>query len=203
MNVLFCRHGETVFNVQDKFQGVSDSPLTTNGVLQAEALNQFLTMHFVPDQVLMSPLPRVKSTIQIGLKNLQPAISVRQDLKEICYGNWEAVDKAELKLLPAWQVRMQDRYHFVHPGEFEGLPGESYAQLYQRLLPLFSKLEQLGNEQVVVCTHIGVLRCVLKYFEHLSDEQTGALEISQLDLLLVTGQQSVERKTLLVPKGVA
>lgn len=201
MNVLFCRHGETVFNTQDKFQGVSDSPLTGKGVLQAQALNDFLSRHFVPDQVWMSPLPRVKATMELALKNIQVRVEVREDLKEICYGSWEAVEKERLKRLPEWQVRSKDRYNFVHPGEYQGSPGESYAQLYQRLHAVFAQLEQLGEEKVVVCAHIGVLRCVLKYFQNLTDEETGALEISQSDVLLVTGKQLVEHKSLIVSKG--
>lgn len=190
MSVLFCRHGETVFNLEDKFQGVSDSPLTEKGQRQAELLGKYLASHFLPKLIYISPLPRVRKTVEIVLQQLgaEVPIHVRSDLKEVCYGEWETKSKEELRKLPEWSVRQSDRFHFVHPGSFEGQKGESYADLYQRLKPLFTEVQSV-KENIVICSHIGVMRSVMKYYNHLSDEETGKLEVPQSTVCIVKDEQ--------------
>lgn len=195
MSILFCRHGETVFNREDRYQGVSDSPLTDRGVTQARLLGAYLQKTFVPEKVFISPLPRVKKTIEIALQGSSIVVEEREDLREICYGSWEGVDKDTLRKLPEWSVRQKDRYSFVHPGEYEGQPGESYADLYARLIPFFSMLER-ETRQIAVCSHIGVLRSMLKYYQHLSDEEAGLLEIKQSLVFMLDKDGTVTTKDM-------
>ena len=61
--IYFVRHGETVWNVENKICGMTDSPLTENGRAQARqtgALVRASGLHI--DEILYSPLSRAADT---------------------------------------------------------------------------------------------------------------------------------------------
>ena len=58
-NIYFTRHGETVWNVENKICGMTDSPLTAHGQQQARQLGALVRdsgLHI--DEILYSPLSR-------------------------------------------------------------------------------------------------------------------------------------------------
>ena len=59
--VYFTRHGQTVWNVENKICGATDSPLTALGHEQAVALGNRIKEENIPiDEILYSPLIRAK-----------------------------------------------------------------------------------------------------------------------------------------------
>ncbi len=69
--ITFLRHGESVGNAEERFQGHADFPLTEKGLAQARALNarwQKLGLTF--DQVFSSPLLRARQTAEIIAEGL-------------------------------------------------------------------------------------------------------------------------------------
>lgn len=176
MNVIFCRHGETQYNLEDKFQGVCDSPLTTKGIEQAQAINKVFREVFHVEKFLRSPLPRAQQTAAIMSYGITTDVQVLQDLRELCYGEWEEKKREDISptLL---EERSKDRFNFVHPGRYKEMLGESYHLQYQRLLPLFKKLESMqGGKDIVIVSHHGVMISVLKYFQNLSDQEAGQIK---------------------------
>ena len=62
-NIYFTRHGETVWNVENKICGMTDSPLTARGQQQARQLGELVRdsgLHI--DEILYSPLSRAADT---------------------------------------------------------------------------------------------------------------------------------------------
>ena len=62
-NIYFTRHGETVWNVENKICGMTDSPLTARGQQQARQLGTLVRdsgLHI--DEILYSPLSRAADT---------------------------------------------------------------------------------------------------------------------------------------------
>lgn len=62
-NIYFTRHGETVWNVENKICGMTDSPLTAHGQQQARQLGELVRdsgLHI--DEILYSPLSRAADT---------------------------------------------------------------------------------------------------------------------------------------------
>lgn len=190
MSVIFARHGETKFNVEGRLQGRSDSPLTSNGISQARVLGDFLSDFEVSD-FLLSPMPRVLKTYEVCNKNICSPYTLTNDLLEVCYGEWEGQPKVSLKVKDLWQQRNKNRFNFRHPGAFKGVNGESYKDLYARLSPFFIKLTPKISEGscTVVLGHLGVMRCVFKYFQKLSDLEAGQLEIPN-NLVVLLSQEN-------------
>ena len=61
--LYFVRHGETVWNVENKICGCTDSPLTEKGLAQARQTGELLRQMGLPiDEVLHSPLSRAADT---------------------------------------------------------------------------------------------------------------------------------------------
>lgn len=87
--LLICRHGETEWNVEGRFQGRLDSPLTDQGHAQAENQRRILDrLGIVPDQVFTSPLRRVKETARIALQRRGVVLREDDRLCEIGMGEW-------------------------------------------------------------------------------------------------------------------
>ena len=72
-HITFLRHGESVGNAEDRFQGQADFPLTEKGRLQAQALARRWQDEGVSfDHCIASPLVRARQTAET-----QPAVGAR------------------------------------------------------------------------------------------------------------------------------
>lgn len=188
--IYFARHGQTLYNKEERFQGVSDSSLTVIGIEQAKKLKDFLIKNKVTEGIV-SPLLRVVKTAEI----INIPFKIDERLHEICYGEWEGKTKAELKNLSLWKEREKDRFGFKHPGEFNGIKGESYEDLYKRLKSFLEDLNgREANSNLVVLSHLGIFRCVCKYFNNLSDIEAGRLEFKNDSVLVLKNGKVFEYK---------
>ena len=99
-NIYFTRHGETVWNVENKICGMTDSPLTARGQQQARQLGELVRdsgLHI--DEILYSPLSRAADTAKaIAAATGLPA-RCEPRLREQCFGKYEGTprDGAEFR----------------------------------------------------------------------------------------------------------
>lgn len=94
--LYITRHGQTQWNVEGRMQGSLDSPLTGEGVRQAQALAD--RMAGVPlDAIYSSPTPRSWATAETlrGVRDLPLHAEAR--IREICMGAWEGQRDDALK----------------------------------------------------------------------------------------------------------
>jgi len=110
VKIILIRHGETFWNVEDKIQGLHDSPLTPLGAKQAEKIAERLKNEKI-DVLLSSTLGRAKQTAKIvrdlidGLHSKE--ILTFSELNEMDYGMLTGMTRqevAEKKLLPRWYL---------------------------------------------------------------------------------------------------
>lgn len=189
MTIIFCRHGQTQFNLYDRFQGISDSPLTELGIEQAKKLNHYLKSHFEHiDMFYLSPQPRVKATYSFAAKDINAPAETRFNLNEVNYGEWEAKNRATIDE-SILKEREKDRFNFIHPGRYQGRNGESYKMQYLRLLPFFHEFEQKEDGVYVVIAHHGVMLNAYKYFAKVSDREIGNIRISNNQLVVVSREE--------------
>jgi broad specificity phosphatase PhoE len=168
VKVHIVRHGETEANEQHRFQGHDDTPLTNSGERSAKEVAQRLAEYDF-DVVFSSPLKRALDTSKLFAQQLKTDVRIAPELKEMCYGEWEGRPKDELRELDVWEQRERDKYNFSHPGEYDGVEGQSYADIFDRVAEFFDELIESDRERVLVVTHLGVLRNAKKYFEECSD----------------------------------
>ncbi|MEN9406989.1 MAG: hypothetical protein RLZZ455_205 [Candidatus Parcubacteria bacterium] len=185
--LIFARHGETISGSGDRFEGYSDSPLTDRGRSQAELLGNYCRK-FKFSSILASPRGRSLATAAIVSKIMNRKFEVNGNLAEICYGSWETMKRDAISGSPLWRKREENFFTFRHPGEYMNTQGESYSDLYERLLPVFSVLEK-GVSDVLVIAHSGVLRCARKYFEKINDTEFKESKFLNSTFFLITNEK--------------
>ena len=109
IKIYFVRHGQTQWNREGKFQGSLNSPLTEEGVNQANRLaNKFESGNFIFNKVYSSPLGRAFNTAELITKYKQEIIPINE-FREISVGDMEGVIFQEFK------TKFPDEYHnFFH-----------------------------------------------------------------------------------------
>ena len=86
-NIYFARHGETVWNVENKICGMTDSPLTEKGRQQARELGRKVRESGVRiDEILYSPLSRAADTAKAVAEATGLPARCEPRLREQCFG---------------------------------------------------------------------------------------------------------------------
>lgn len=172
-NIYFTRHGETVWNVENKICGMTDSPLTARGQQQARQLGELVRdsgLHI--DEILYSPLSRAADTAKaIAAATGLPA-RCEPRLREQCFGKYEGTprDGAEFRIS---KTHFADRY--------DG--GESMLQLAQRIYNLLDELRDQPDKTYLLVAHNGIARVVESYFHDMTNEEYALAGIRNCELV--------------------
>jgi len=156
----FLRHGETEWNVEGRFCGRTDVPLSDAGRRQARLLAQRLKPVLV-DLLYSSPLRRALETARLIGEAIGREPIVDPRLTELNYGTWEGLSLEEIKragpaTFQAWEK---------DPGSLAPPEGESGVQLIERVMPFLGDLAERhpGGNAMVVC-HKTVCRLLACHF---------------------------------------
>ena len=187
LTFYFSRHGQTLANVEGRFQGKTvDTPLTSVGVEQARAIGQILKSN-VKDVAALpkvaSPFPRACRTMEIVLTTLGlPAAAFTKDarLSEIDLGDWDGLTKAEARALDpaAFDEREADKWNVRVPGG-----RETYKDVAERAA---SFVGELSNDTFAV-SHGAFTRILRGLFAGLNAHQMSALDEPQGCVFMVQG----------------
>ena len=129
--LYFTRHGETVWNVENKICGMTDSPLTERGRQQARKLGEAVKASGAHiDEILYSPLSRAADTAMAIAEATGLPARCEPRLREQCFGKYEGTPRngGEFRVS---KTHFADRY--------DG--GESMMQLAQRIYNLLDELK--------------------------------------------------------------
>lgn len=152
--ILLVRHAESDWNVENRFQGRADRPLTRRGREQAERLAEELARERL-DGVYTSPLRRARQTAEIVAAHhgLEP-VTV-PELQEIDVGGWSGLSRAEVESGFPEAFR-----RWVGGGEGWD-DGETYPQMAQRVLAAIRRIAADNpNGRVLVVSHGGPIRAI-------------------------------------------
>ena len=135
VTLYFSRHGQTEANVEKRFSGKKDTPLTALGLHQAAAIGKVLRREVGPRPALgfvSSPLARAQTTMRIVRRELdlpEDGFGLDPRLEEIDLGAWDQLTDAEARARdPAlFDRRMADKWHVHVPG------GENYEEVASRI----------------------------------------------------------------------
>jgi len=97
VRILLARHGETVFNVEGRWQGQADSPLTDRGRAQAAELARALADEQIA-AVYSSDLGRAANTASEVASLHQLPVTTEARLREIHVGAWTGKNREEIDL---------------------------------------------------------------------------------------------------------
>ena len=181
--LILLRHLQSQWNLENKFTGWTNIPLSKEGIESAKEVARKL-VGFKIDKVYTSPLIRNKETASLILENLGKKdipIVVDRALDERNYGKLQGLNKDEAKAkYGEEQVKLWRRSWEQAPPE-----GESLKDVFNRVVPFYKKyikkdLEQ-GKNVLVVASH-NSLRALVKHIEKISDQEIINLEIATGEL---------------------
>lgn len=176
--LVLVRHGESQWNLENRFTGWVDVPLSPKGEQEAREAGKTLeAVRF--DCAFSSVLIRAKDTLRIILEELgQTTIPIEEDqaLNERMYGDLQGLDKTETaKKFGDQQVKIWRRSFDVRPPG-----GESLKDTAERVLPYYEKHIRsalLAGKTVLVVAHGNSLRALIMQLEDLSKEEVLELNI--------------------------
>lgn len=161
--IYFVRHGQTVWNVENKICGATDIALTELGHEQAmETGKKILEEGIQADEILYSPLSRAKDTaLHISeITGIPAKEEIR--LKEQNFGKYESTPRNGEEFKEA-KKQFLNRYG----------NGESMLHLAQRIYNLLDELATSDKTYILVA-HNGIARMVHSYFREMTNDEFAA-----------------------------
>jgi 2,3-bisphosphoglycerate-dependent phosphoglycerate mutase len=179
--LVLVRHGQSQWNLENRFTGWEDVPLTELGRDEAQRAGVALAaenVHF--DTAYTSLLKRAQDTLAIMLDKLgQADLPIVRDeaLNERHYGSLQGLNKAETaKKYGAEQVHIWRRSYDIPPPD-----GESLKDTAARTLPYFNRLiasDVKAGKNIIVAAHGNSLRSIVMELDQLSQAQVLKLNIA-------------------------
>jgi probable phosphoglycerate mutase len=157
--MILLRHGETTWNVEGRYQGHLDSPLTPRGESQARALARRLAgMKFTA--LYSSDLGRAGRTASIIAQATGREVRTDPRLRERHLGIFQGLLKSEIKQKLADEYRL-----FKTAGPDRAMPGgESARQSAERCLACLEEIARRhAGETIVVVAHGGTISVLLRH----------------------------------------
>ncbi|MGU3375184.1 2,3-bisphosphoglycerate-dependent phosphoglycerate mutase [Chryseobacterium sp. M5A1_1a] len=179
VKLFLVRHGQSLWNLENRFTGWQDIDITEVGIEEAKNAGIALKKEKI-DIAFTSVLIRAKHTLFIILDEIgkpNTPIIIDKALNERSYGNLEGLNKAETaqKYGDEQVYTWRRSYDVVPPG------GESLKDTYNRVIPYFEKeiAPLLKKEKnVLIVAHGNSLRALIMYLEHLSPDEILEREIA-------------------------
>lgn len=176
--LILLRHGQSTWNLENRFTGEMDVDLSLNGEQEAKYAAELLKDIKI-DLAYTSALKRSVHTLDIILQELQRRIEVRNSaaLNERNYGDLQGLNKWETEIkYGKEQVFLWRRSYDVSPPN-----GESLKDTFNRVI-LFYKSEiepQLAkNKNVLIVAHGNSLRALMMYLENINPADISTINIA-------------------------
>lgn len=174
--LYFVRHGQTVWNVENKICGASDSPLTEKGHEQARETGRAIRAaidagEMQVHQILASPLSRAYDTAQEISTITGIPFRAEPRLTEQNFGHWEGTARDGKEFARA-------KKNFVD--SYEG--GESMLRVAQRVYNLIDELKADPETAYLLVAHNGIARIVESYFCDMTNEEFAAFGIHNAEI---------------------
>ena len=205
IKLVLIRHGESVWNKQNRFTGWTDVDLSEDGLIEARKAGQILKKNgYSFDLAYTSVLKRAIRTLWIALDEMDlmwiPVYKAWK-LNERHYGALQGLNKAETaEEYGDEQVHKWRRYVDVRPPELlktdDRYPGKElkYKELGEEKLPTTENLEDTikrvmeqwfeeieprikVGKKVIISAHGNTLRALVKYLDNISSDNIVSLNI--------------------------
>ena len=170
MKIYLIRHGETDYNKQRLFYGMTDISINPQGIDQALLLREKLVALPQQTPIFTSSLKRTVETAKLIFPKHK--LTQLSEFNEKSFGLWEGLNADQI----------QEKF----PDEWT-----AYAVFKQRALSCFEKLLDLQQEAIVIVGHLGVLRVILA--EYFPEKSFWEIELDQGNYTRISNENSTFR----------
>ncbi len=203
-NLILVRHGQSKWNLENRFTGWVDIDLAPKGKLEACKAGELIKEKKIKfDYFFTSYQKRAINTLKLILNTLgikDAHIIKAWQLNERHYGSLTGLNKDEMKKklgekkvhefrrswdIPPDPLSKNNPYHPANIEAYKDVPlenipdTESLKDTYERVLPYFTKEIQnkLINKNILISAHGNSLRAICKFLFKLSEDKIPKLEI--------------------------
>ena len=202
--LILTRHGQSVWNAENRFTGWVDVDLSKAGILEAKKSGQLIKNQKINiDKSYTSILKRAIKTLEIVLQenNLKLDLNASWEMNERHYGSLTGLNKEETKkkigedqfkkYRRSWDIAPppmseNNENQFLFSPLNVGIPKdkipftESLKNTYHRVIPFYEKKikpDLQNNKNILIAAHGNSLRALCKKLFNISDQKINELEI--------------------------
>lgn len=199
-HLILVRHGQSLWNEKGLWTGWTDIGLSEKGREEARRAGEALK-NIPIDEVFTSKLSRAKETwLEISDITEKKGLPIHESdaLNERDYGEYTGKNKWELKTEFG-----DEQFQQIRRGWDVPIPnGESLKDVYNRVIPYFNKqiLPKLeSGKNILLSAHGNSLRALIKYLDHISDNDIANIEIKTGEIYIYTfdKQGTITKKEIL------
>jgi 2,3-bisphosphoglycerate-dependent phosphoglycerate mutase len=219
--LILTRHGQSIWNAENKFTGWVDVGLSEQGILEAKNSGKLIkNLNINIDITYTSFLKRAIKTLTVILEenNLKLELNTSWELNERHYGSLTGLNKEEIKkqigeeqfkkYRRSWDVspppmskndKNQSLFSPLNTSIPQGLIPltESLKDTYNRVIPFFEskiKPDLQKNKNIIITAHGNSLRALCKKLFNISDQKINELEIPTGNPLIIEFDQNLSVK---------
>ena len=161
LELLVVRHGQSIADIEDRFEGRADFELTNLGIEQAKRTAVWINIHFKPTKIISSPLKRAHRTAEIIGNECAVEVLTNDEIMEWNNGLLAGLKREEgMKKYPLPEGGRKSHDTFAET--------ESYIHFRARAETLLSKLihehSTESNRRICLVTHGGFINMLFKSF---------------------------------------
>ena len=201
--LILVRHGQSVWNLENRFTGWVDVDLNDNGRAQAKKSGELIKKKQINIDLYYSSFQlRAINTLKIIQEKLDDYKNVKSawQLNERHYGSLTGLNKDEMKkelgeekvhqFRRSWDLRpdpldKNSTYHPININTYKDIPidkipdTESLKDTYERVIKYYSEdiENNLKNKNILISAHGNSLRSLCKYLFKLDNKKISKLEI--------------------------
>ena len=221
--LILTRHGQSVWNAENRFTGWVDVDLSEQGILEARKSGVLIkNLNINIDISYTSFLKRAIKTLSVILEenNLKLELNSSWEINERHYGSLTGLNKEETKkkigeeqfkkYRRSWDISPppmpeNDKNQSLFSPLNASIPQdmipftESLKDTYNRVVPFFEskiKPDLQNNKNIIIAAHGNSLRALCKKLFNISDQKINELEIPTGNPLIIEFDQSLEVKNI-------
>ena len=221
--LILTRHGQSVWNAENRFTGWVDVDLSEQGIIEAKKSGILIkNLNININKSYTSFLKRAIKTLTVILEenNLELSLNPSWEINERHYGSLTGLNKEETKKkIGEEQFKKYRRSWDISPPPmpendknlslFSSLNAvipqnlipstESLKDTYNRVIPFFEskiKPDLRNNKNIIIAAHGNSLRALCKKLFNISDKKINELEIPTGNPLIVEFDQSLKIKNI-------
>jgi 2,3-bisphosphoglycerate-dependent phosphoglycerate mutase len=209
--LILVRHGQSIWNLENKFTGWVDVDLAENGKSEAKKAGELIKNEQIKVDLYYSSFQlRAKNTLKLIKEILQDnrVFNESWELNERHYGALTGLNKDEMKLKlgedkvhqfrRSWDLRpdplnKDNPYHPTNIDTYKTIPTdlipdtESLKDTYERVIKFYQREieSKIKNNNILISAHGNSIRALCKYLFRLNENQISKLEIPTGNPLLI------------------
>jgi len=209
--LILVRHGQSIWNLENKFTGWVDVDLAENGKSEAKKAGELIKNEQIKVDLYYSSFQlRAKNTLKLIKEILQDnrVFNESWELNERHYGALTGLNKDEMKLKlgedkvhqfrRSWDLRpdplnKDNPYHPTNIDTYKTIPTdlipdtESLKDTYERVIKFYQREieNKIKNNNILISAHGNSIRALCKYLFRLDENQISKLEIPTGNPLLI------------------